>query len=113
MIYRFYYACSTWKNFHDSLTRAKKILENNQYPPSFYYPIIERTLNKIKCPVVEVQDEDEEVEKKMMFLQYRGKVTETFERKLNRINAPCKIIMTGRKMKTVMPSLKALVDKVH
>ena len=61
--------------------------------------------------MVEIQDEDEEVEKKMMFLQYRGKVTEIFERKLNRINAPCKIIMTGRKMKTVMPSLKAPVDK--
>ena len=39
-VYRIHYACSTWKNFHNSLTRAKKIFENNQYPPSFY-PIIE------------------------------------------------------------------------
>ena len=60
--------------------------------------------------MIEIQDEDKKAEKKMMFLQYRGKVTETFERKLNRLNAPCKIIMTARKMKTMMPSLKAPVD---
>ena len=60
--------------------------------------------------MIEIQDEDKKAEKKMMFLQYRGKVTKTFERKLNRLNAPFKIIMTARKMKTMMPSLKAPVD---
>ena len=112
MVYRIYHACSTWQNFHDSLTKARRILENNQYPPSFYDPIVERTLNKIREPERAAEEEDEEaMEKKMIFLQYRGKITENFERKLNRINAPCKIVMTIRKIKTVMPSLKIPVDK--
>ena len=50
-------------------------------------------------------------EKKLIFLQYRGKATENFERALRRINAPCKIITTIKKMKTVLPSVKAPVEK--
>lgn len=112
MVHRIYHACSTWQNFHDSLTKAKSILENNQYPPSFYDPIIERTLNKIREPKVTLEEEvEEDTKTKLIFLQYRGKVTENFERMLKRINAPCKIVTTIRKMKTVLPSLKAPVDK--
>ena len=32
LVHRIYRACSTWKNFHESLIKAKMILENNQYP---------------------------------------------------------------------------------
>ena len=39
-VHRIYRECSTWENFHDSLTKAKKLLERNQYPPEFYDPII-------------------------------------------------------------------------
>ena len=46
-VYRIHRACSSWKNFHDSLLKAKCILEKNQYPPDFYEPIIEQALNKI------------------------------------------------------------------
>ena len=75
------------------------MLENNQYPSSFYYPIIERTLNKIREPDVSTEEQaEEEVEKKIIFLQYRGKITENFERKLKYINAPCKTITTIRKI---------------
>ena len=27
--------CSTWESVHESITKAKKILQDNQYPPSF------------------------------------------------------------------------------
>ena len=47
-VYRIYRACSNWENFHTSLERAKKVLERNQYPPSFYEPIIESALNAIR-----------------------------------------------------------------
>ena len=47
----------------------------------------------------------------MIFLQYRGKLTEKFEHALKRLEAPCKVIMTLRKLKTVLPSLKAPVKK--
>ena len=50
-------------------------------------------------------------EKKLIFLQYRGKATENFERALRRINALFEIINTIKKMKTVLLSLKAPVEK--
>ena len=42
-----YQACSSRKNFSDSLAKAKSTLEKNQYPPDFYEPIIEQALKKI------------------------------------------------------------------
>ena len=38
--YQIYCACSSRQNFHDSLKKAKRILEKNQYPPSLYDPSI-------------------------------------------------------------------------
>ena len=46
-VHRIYRACSTWENFHTSLTKAKLILEKNQYPPTFYEPLVRQTLNDI------------------------------------------------------------------
>ena len=46
-VHRIFRACSDWKNFHISLERAKKILERNQYPPSFYNHIIDETISDI------------------------------------------------------------------
>jgi len=114
MIHRIFRSCSTWKNVHESLERAKKLLNDNQYPPSFYNPIISKCLYSLIQPPAEKTNEDEEndeIEKKMMFLQYRGKLTERFRNSLSRLNAPCKVILTLRKLKTVLPSLKAPVEK--
>ena len=47
----------------------------------------------------------------MLFLQYRGKVTDDYVRALRHLKAPCAPVLTLRKMKTIMPSLKADVDK--
>ena len=69
-------------------------------------------MNKIREPEETPEEEaEDDTEKKMIFLQYRGEITENFERTLNRVNAPCKIVTTIRKMKTVLPSLKSPVDK--
>ena len=46
-VYLVYRACSTWKHFHDSLEKAKRALEQNQYPPKFYGPIVHETLTII------------------------------------------------------------------
>ena len=46
-----------------------------------------------------------------LFLQYRGKVTDDYIRALRHLKAPCDPVMTLRKLKTIMPSLKAVVDK--
>ena len=37
-IHRIFRVFSTWENFHASLSKAKRILERNQYPPQFYEP---------------------------------------------------------------------------
>ena len=48
----------------------------------------------------------------MLFVQYRGKCTEDYAQSLHKINAPCRIVMTLRKLKTVLPSLKNPVEKM-
>ena len=48
----------------------------------------------------------------MFFVQYRGKATEKLAMSFKRLNAPCKVVMTTRKLKTVMPSLKPIVPKM-
>ena len=108
-VHRIYRACSSWKYFHESLTKAKSILDQNQYPKSFYEPLINRSLDRIINQVEKPDDEEETTHK--MFLQYRGQVTEDYLKALNRIKAPCKVILTLRKMKTVLPSLKSDVEK--
>ena len=113
MVHRIFRACNTWKNIHESLEKAKKILENNQYPPSFYNQIIEKCLNSIIDPEIStgIEESVDEDDKKLFFLQYRGKLTENFKKSLERIKAPCKTILTLQKLKTVLPTLKPPVDK--
>lgn len=33
-----------WKLFHESLEKAKRVLERNQYSPAFYEPLIREAL---------------------------------------------------------------------
>ena len=138
-VHRIFRSCSTWKNFHESLEKAKVILINNQYPPMFFEPIIHRTLTKILTPVekedgdvseididktvVEEDNDDggppidcqrvyEKSELFKFFVQYRGKNSEHFARSLRKLNAPCTVVMTLRKLKTMLPSLKPRVPFV-
>ena len=46
-VYRIYRASSHWCYVHEGLTKAKEILEQNQYPPQFYDSIFKETLEKI------------------------------------------------------------------
>ena len=45
-------------------------------------------------------------------MQYRGKASEHYAKDLRRINAPCRVIFTLRKLKTVLPSLKPPIDQL-
>ena len=53
-----------------------------------------------------------ESKKYPLIIQYRGKCTEDYARALHRYNAPCMIIMTLRKLRTVLLSLKPPVEKM-
>ena len=61
-VYRIHRACSTWGHFHESLEKAKRVLEKNQYPPDFYEPIIDQTIKNIyngKESTTNTRDTDE------------------------------------------------------
>ena len=79
-VHRIFRACSTWENFHSSLERAIKILLNNQYPADFYKPLIRSSMEKLYVPheISKQESESDEVVKHMVFLRYRGKITEEF-----------------------------------
>ena len=119
-VHRIYRACSTWQFIHESLEKAKRILEINQYPPTFYDPIIRETLESIiRSGVKEKTEKNEEPSssqqsqrKASLIVQYRGKVTEDYARALHKAGAPCNIVMTLRKLKTVLPSLKPPTEKM-
>ena len=119
-VHRIYRACSTWQFIHESLEKAKRILEINQYPPTFYDPIIRETLESIiRSGVKEKTEKNEEPSssqesqrKASLKVQYRGKVTEDYARALHKAGAPCNIVMTLRKLKTVLPSLKPPTEKM-
>ena len=114
LVHRIYRCCSTWKYFHESMEKAKTMLKNNQYPVSFYEPIIEKTLTDIlikQKPTESEAEEDEKEDFKLVFVEYRGRVSENFEKSLKRCQAPCKLIFTLNKVKTCVPSLKPSIEK--
>ena len=121
---RIYRACSTWCLFHESLEKAKTILEKNQYPPSFYYPVINEALDKIIAkgtkrdedstdrPKEAPAEQENQLQKRLIFIQYRGKCSEDYAYALKKLNAPCSVVMTLRKLKTILPSLKPPTEKL-
>ena len=130
---RIYTSSSSWQFFHEALDEAKEILTNNQYPISFVEEIINVTLGKLVGT-----DKDENVdnndtmseennisidsnayilnvpnhEKFNFFVTYRGKPTDALAHKFRKLNLPCKIVMTMRKMKTILPSLKPQIPRM-
>ena len=99
------------------MNKAKTLLENNQYPKAFYNPIILITLAKILEKTEsgneneeEKVENEEEVENKIIFLAYRGKVSEKFESSLRRIKALVKVVFVLKKLK--LPLLKRHVDAI-
>ena len=85
------------------MSKGKTLLENNQYPKSFYDPIISNTLTKIleKTESADAKDKEkeEEEETKMIFLAYREKVLEKFESSLRKIKALVKVVLVLKKLK--------------
>ena len=134
-IYRIYRACSSWSHFHEGIIEAKEILKQNQYPLDFVEPIINSTLKSIlgfpKDDInSSINSEDsgsditsnelsldsnaclyqfEEKEKFKFFINYRGKLTEKLAVSFRKLNAPCRVIMTLKKTKFELPSLKPFV----
>ena len=110
-VHRIYRACSNWTLFHESLEKAKTILTNNQYPSIFYEKIIHETLTRIMEGAKRKSDREDSEDLYLVFLQYRGKCSETYAHNIRKTGIPCKVIFTLKKLKTVTPSLKEPVEK--
>ena len=111
-VHRIYRACSSWTLFHESLDKAKSILLQNQYPPVFFEKVIHETLTRIVQGNQHQSNEKDETEKPfLIFLQYRGKSTESYAKDIHKSGVECRVIFTLKKLKTVMPSLKEPVEK--
>ena len=114
LVHRIFNSCSTWKSFHNSMKKAKDILENNQYPSYFYEQIIHDTLEKIflKKNRDKKTNFDEQIkDKKLFFIQYRGPETMNYVKKLLSNDVPIMPIFTSRKVKTALPSIKEPIQK--
>ena len=70
-----------------------------------------RKIFERNADVIEQDAEEQEVEKKLLFVQYRGRLSDHYERELRKLNAPCKVVFTMRKLKTCLPSLKSHFEK--
>ena len=90
------------------------MLHNKQYSTNFYEPLIHLTIEKLNLPRRSNEAEEEEVKedpKHLLSLQYRGKAIKVYVPALDKVNVPCKLILTLRKLKTVLPSRRVQVDK--
>ena len=115
-VHRVHRACSSWENFHE---KVKMTLQRNQYPPNFYDPIISNTIEKLSSPkenqkdqIKDVTSQKSNIVKQNAFIEYRGSVvTDHFIKKLKNIGTPLQPVITIRKMRTCLPSLKCAVKK--
>ena len=114
-VHRIYRCCSTRENVLSSLDRAREILDKNQYPLSFYNPIIQETLQKIEeadeqetAPNTNIPTEPATA-KHLFKIQYRGPVTDKFVKTLFEIKAPVVPVITIRKIRTFVSTLKAKI----
>ena len=112
MVHRIHNSTSSWPLFHKGIDEAKTILEYNQYPKVLYEKIIFKTLEKIIIGGKRAERDDDDKFRKMAFIQYRGGISDTFVRKLRDTGAPIKPILTLRKVKSVLPTLKQNIDKL-
>ena len=133
-VHRIYNSCSSWANFHNGIIEATEILKYNQYPISFIEPIINSTLNSIlgvsddisECSSNTSSDSSDDMsldpnaclnqfkekDKFHFFVNYRGKLTERLAKSFRKLNAPCKVIMTLKKIRNFLPALKPPIPKM-
>lgn len=86
-VHQIHNACSSWKQFQESLLKAKTVLENNQYPPHFYEPLIKKAIDKImkkddndESAEENAEEDEQPEEKKFVRIEYRGKLLKNLRR---------------------------------
>ena len=97
LVHRIFNSTSTYEHLHTGLMEAKQMLDYNQYPSNWYEKIIHKTLEKIIIGESKVEPEPDE-HKKMVCIEYRGKITDQYVKNLISTGAPIKPIITLRKI---------------
>ena len=114
-IHRVWNACSTWHNFDKGVEEAKAILNENQYPNKLTDSIISKTIANIYTKskgVRSIPENSTECQnRRLFFIQYQGHHTDKYIDRLKNSGALVKPIITLRKIKTMMPSLKPKAPK--
>ena len=95
MIHRVHHASSSWIQFHEGLEEAKTICEKNQYPPSFYNPIVRKVLDKLNTNVTTSSVEQKsKAEKSFLLLKYHGDLSEKLAKWVRNTNVQVIYITT-------------------
>ena len=118
-VHRIHRCCSSKENMMLSLERAKETLEKNQYPSSFFNPIIQETLRKIETtaaehnstttPQQQAPDNEPSTPKHMLKVQYRGSATDKYVKTLFEVKAPVIPVITIRKIRTFVSTFKSKI----
>ena len=125
-VHRIFRSCSNWEMIHEGLKEAKVILTKNQYPVGLIDSVIHDTLTHLVKGGKKESTEREPVlldetaslfnvpekDKFNFCIQYRGKLSEKFAQSINKLNVPCKIIMTLHKTKSTIANLKSPVPSM-
>ena len=117
-VHRIFNSTSNWVNFHSSWENAAKILSDNQYPSGYMASIFEATLSKIISGKGSVDRERRNAEKSLgpslsLNLQYRGKPSADFARKLKTLLPSSNVYFTTIKLKNILSNLKSPVPSSH
>ena len=91
-------------------------MEQNQYPPNFYEPIISATIENIVKPSIEKVNNADVNNKNLpakvnLIIQYIGLPTDNFVKQLKCSNTSMQPIVTLQKQTTLLPSLKPNVKE--
>ena len=109
-VHRIDHSTSTWEAFDKGLRKAKNDWEANQFSPAFYQTIVTDSLLKIKKNLDTITQattnsiKPERIEKPVILLQYREKVSDIFAKRLQ--NCGISTIFTTRKLRTCFHTLK-------
>ena len=101
------------------LKRTKNCWTKNQYPEEWSSKIVNQTLEKIISggkdqlrtkPKEHKKSKTKSIEKPTIFLQYRGKLTQNFARKLKKL-CEFQVVFKTRKLRSCLPTLKSTFDR--
>ena len=114
-VHRVFNATSNWLAFDQALEKNKSCWTKNQYPEERSSKIVNQTLEKIisggkdqlrTTPKEHQRSKTKSIDKRTIFLQYRGNLSKNFASKLKKLRE-LQVVFTTRKLRLCLPILKS------